>query len=206
MGCARRQEHPCRGAACDQINMRWTVFRRFAISCLSCWLCALPAIARTRPHYGGALLVETAGDPWQRPDGLARRLVFDGLTRIDANGSVQPALAVGWEIRQRRSSLAVPSASGRAFSRRLAADLDSRCRLAQSQLPATAHGPRFMRSAHRLCLPPTADAQSARSACGRRVSDFARRRGGWYNTARQHRNRPISGRCLRQWRAVTQGK
>lgn len=72
------------------------MFRRFAISCVLL-VCALPTIARTRPHYGGALLVETAGDPWQRPDGLARRLVFDGLTRIDANGSVQPALAVGWE-------------------------------------------------------------------------------------------------------------
>jgi MarR-like DNA-binding transcriptional regulator SgrR of sgrS sRNA len=76
--------------------MRWTVFRRFAISCVLL-VCALPAVARTRPHYGGALRVETAGDPWQLPDGFARRLVFDGLTRIDANGSVQPALAVGWE-------------------------------------------------------------------------------------------------------------
>lgn len=72
------------------------MFRRFAISCVLL-VCALPAIARTRPRYGGALRVETAGDPWQRPDGLARRLVYDGLTRIDAKGSVQPALAVGWE-------------------------------------------------------------------------------------------------------------
>ncbi len=72
------------------------MFRRFAISSVLL-VCALPAIARTRPHYGGALRVEIAGDPWQRPDGIARRLIFDGLTRIDANGSVQPALAVGWE-------------------------------------------------------------------------------------------------------------
>ena len=72
------------------------MFRHLAISCVLL-VCALPAVARTRPHYGGALRVETQGDPWQRPDGIARRLVYDGLTRIDANGSVQPALAVGWE-------------------------------------------------------------------------------------------------------------
>lgn len=56
---------------------------------------ALPttARARTRPHYGGALRVETAGDPMV----FARRLIYDGLTRIDADGSVQPALATGWE-------------------------------------------------------------------------------------------------------------
>jgi len=72
------------------------VLRRSAISFLLL-ACALTAIARTRPHYGGTLHVETAGDPWQRPNGIARRLVLDGLTRIDANGSVQPALATGWE-------------------------------------------------------------------------------------------------------------
>ena len=72
------------------------MFRRFAISFLLL-AGALTAIARTRPHYGGTLYVETAGDPWQRPNGIARRLVFDGLTRIDANGSVQSALATGWE-------------------------------------------------------------------------------------------------------------
>ena len=54
---------------------------------------AMPAPARTRPHYGGVLRVETAGDPMT----IARRLIYDGLTRIDADGSVQPALATGWE-------------------------------------------------------------------------------------------------------------
>jgi len=58
---------------------------------------ALPAAARTRPHYGGTLHVEIEGEPWQRPDGLARRLVYDGLTVLDGNGSVQPALAIAWE-------------------------------------------------------------------------------------------------------------
>ncbi len=58
---------------------------------------ALAALARTRPHYGGTLRVEIEGDPWQRPDGLARRLVYDGLTQLDANGTVRPALALSWE-------------------------------------------------------------------------------------------------------------
>lgn len=71
------------------------MFRRFAISWMILAL-ALPAAARTRPHYGGTLHVETEGDPWQRPDGVARRLVFDGLTSLDASGTVRPALATQW--------------------------------------------------------------------------------------------------------------
>lgn len=72
------------------------MLRRFAISCLLAAL-ALPAWARTRPHYGDTLRVEIEGDPWQRPRGLARRLVLDGLTRRDADGAARPALAVQWE-------------------------------------------------------------------------------------------------------------
>jgi MarR-like DNA-binding transcriptional regulator SgrR of sgrS sRNA len=41
--------------------------------------------------------VEIEGDPWQRPNGIARRLVFDGLTTLDASGAEQSALALGWE-------------------------------------------------------------------------------------------------------------
>jgi MarR-like DNA-binding transcriptional regulator SgrR of sgrS sRNA len=62
---------------------------------------ALPAAARTRPHYGGALRIEVEGDAWtqggQQRGGLARRLVLDGLTRMDADGVARPALAVRWE-------------------------------------------------------------------------------------------------------------
>jgi ABC-type transport system substrate-binding protein len=76
--------------------MRWTVLRRFAISLLLAAL-ALPCLARTRPHYGGTLRVEIEGDPWQQPDGIARRLVLDGLTVLDATGAVRPALATQWE-------------------------------------------------------------------------------------------------------------
>jgi len=72
------------------------VLRRFAISCLLATL-ALPAAARTRPHYGGTVRVKIEGDPWQRPDGLPRRLIFDGLTTLDRDGTVRPALAVEWE-------------------------------------------------------------------------------------------------------------
>lgn len=72
------------------------MLRQAAISCLIAAL-ALPAVARTRPHYGGTLRVEIAGEPWQRPGGLARRLVFDGLTSIGEDGLPQPALAVDWK-------------------------------------------------------------------------------------------------------------
>lgn len=76
--------------------MRWTVLRRFAISCVLTAM-TLAATARTRPHYGGTLRVETAGDAWERPDGIARRLVYDGLTQLDLSGAVRPALASSWE-------------------------------------------------------------------------------------------------------------
>jgi peptide/nickel transport system substrate-binding protein len=55
------------------------------------------AYAHTRPHYGGTLRVETQGDPWQAPDSIGRRLVFDSLTRVDSSGAVLPALAVRWK-------------------------------------------------------------------------------------------------------------
>jgi peptide/nickel transport system substrate-binding protein len=55
------------------------------------------AWGRTRPHYGGTLHVEVEGDAWQGADGLAHRLVFDGLTSLDADGAVQPALAASWK-------------------------------------------------------------------------------------------------------------
>ncbi len=58
---------------------------------------ALPAAARTRPHYGGTLSAETAADPWQKPGGAARRLVFDGLTRVSSSGQLRPALAASWK-------------------------------------------------------------------------------------------------------------
>ena len=76
------------------------MLRQVAISCLIFSL-PIPALARTRPHYGGTLRVEIAGDAWpmtgQQHGGLARRLALDGLTRIDADGAARPALAVRWE-------------------------------------------------------------------------------------------------------------
>jgi MarR-like DNA-binding transcriptional regulator SgrR of sgrS sRNA len=57
---------------------------------------ALPGAARTRPHYGGTLRIEVEGDPWKAPGGIARRLVMDGLTRMNADGVARPALAVRW--------------------------------------------------------------------------------------------------------------
>jgi peptide/nickel transport system substrate-binding protein len=43
------------------------------------------------------LHVEIEGDPWQRTDGIARRLVFDGLTSLGANDAIEPSLAISWE-------------------------------------------------------------------------------------------------------------
>jgi MarR-like DNA-binding transcriptional regulator SgrR of sgrS sRNA len=60
----------------------------------------MPASARTRPHYGGTVRVEIDGEPWPQNvtqrGGLARRLVFDGLTSMDAGGALRPALALRW--------------------------------------------------------------------------------------------------------------
>ena len=74
---------------------------------------SLPAMARTRPHYGGTLRVEIEGDPWQRPDGPARRLVYDGLTQLDPTGARAARAGVDLGTGQQQSSLAV-SAAGRA--------------------------------------------------------------------------------------------
>ncbi|MFP5230318.1 MAG: ABC transporter substrate-binding protein [Acidobacteriota bacterium] len=57
----------------------------------------LSAAARTRPHYGGTLRIETQADAWQMSDGIARRLVLDTLTTVSDAGGVQAALAVRWE-------------------------------------------------------------------------------------------------------------
>ncbi len=70
--------------------------RPFVISSLVVCL-TLSAGARTRSHYGGALRIETRSDPWRVPDGIARKLVFDGLTRLDDSGVVVPGLAIRWE-------------------------------------------------------------------------------------------------------------
>ena len=72
------------------------MLRRIAISCLVAAL-ALPAAARTRPHYGGTLRVEVESDPWQRPGGLARQLVLDGLTAMSPEGTAAPDLAIEWK-------------------------------------------------------------------------------------------------------------
>jgi peptide/nickel transport system substrate-binding protein len=72
------------------------VLRRSAISLLLV-LAAVAGHTRTRPHYGGTLRVEIEGDPWQQPNGIARRLVYSGLTRMDSGGFVEPALSVEWK-------------------------------------------------------------------------------------------------------------
>jgi peptide/nickel transport system substrate-binding protein len=73
------------------------MLRRCVISLAALAALAFPAHARTRPRYGGTLRIETQSDPWQIPDGLARRLVLDTLTTLSDSGVAQAALAVRWE-------------------------------------------------------------------------------------------------------------
>jgi len=71
------------------------VLRQAAISCLIAVL-ALPAVARTRPHYGGTLRVEVEGDGSKSSNGLIWRLEMDGLTQFGVDGTPRPALAIRW--------------------------------------------------------------------------------------------------------------
>ena len=98
------------------------MLRRFAISffLLSVAICAW---GRTRPHYGGTLRVEIAGDPWQQPGGIARRLVYDGLTQLDPDGALRPALALSWESDGNNHRWQFRLRLWRAFSRWVAVDV-----------------------------------------------------------------------------------
>jgi len=72
------------------------VLRRSAISFLLV-LVGISGWARTRPHYGGTLRVEIAGDGVTSLDATLLHLVLDGLTRTGSDGSLQPALATEWK-------------------------------------------------------------------------------------------------------------
>ena len=69
--------------------------RRILVACVLVTMTAAVE-ARTRPHYGGTLRIEVEGDPLQKPDGIALRLMLDGLTRVDTEGAVRPSLAIRW--------------------------------------------------------------------------------------------------------------
>jgi len=73
-----------------------TPWRGWGTLCLVLLSLALPAAARTRPHYGGTLRVEIEGDALPQHGGLARRLMLDGLTRMGTDGTARPGLAVRW--------------------------------------------------------------------------------------------------------------
>lgn len=90
------------------------MFRRLATSCLFAAFIT-PIAARTRPHFGDAIRVEVAGDPLAVPAGIARRLMLDGLTTLGPNGSIQPALAVGWQSDDRNHRWQFSLRSGVTF-------------------------------------------------------------------------------------------
>jgi peptide/nickel transport system substrate-binding protein len=63
---------------------------------------ALAAMAEMRPRYGDTLRIETRSAAFLTPssygaDDTLSRLVFDTLTTVDANGTVEPAVATSWQ-------------------------------------------------------------------------------------------------------------
>lgn len=82
--------------------MRHTCLRWLAASSLL--IIAMCASAATRPRYGGTLRISTSDaltslDPGEDDSVLRRnvtRLIFDTLTVLDENGTVQPSLADSW--------------------------------------------------------------------------------------------------------------
>jgi MarR-like DNA-binding transcriptional regulator SgrR of sgrS sRNA len=72
------------------------VLRSFAVISLVAALLA-PAVARTRPRYGGTLRIETRSDPLKAPDGIARKLLFDNLVEVTSDWHTVPKLAVNWQ-------------------------------------------------------------------------------------------------------------
>ena len=78
-----------------QTNTRWTVLRRFAISFLLVLVCDLRGEERgriTAARCAWRLRAIRGKGGWH---GTAAGL--DGLTALDANGFVSPALAVDWQ-------------------------------------------------------------------------------------------------------------
>ena len=86
--------------------MRLTVSRWLAIVSLVIAL-AMTAAARTRPHYGGTLRVESQADALKSPDAPARRLLFDTLTQTDASGE----LCRAWPCAGRRKAATIAGSS-----------------------------------------------------------------------------------------------
>src|SRR2546423_9688932 len=73
----------------------------------SCVLLAAPAVGGTRPHYGGALRIESRDvltsldDICAAPNTVLKQQLaenlFDRLTRVDESGSPLPSLATAWK-------------------------------------------------------------------------------------------------------------
>jgi MarR-like DNA-binding transcriptional regulator SgrR of sgrS sRNA len=79
--------------------MKRTAFQWLVISSLLVTTVVVTG-ARTRPRYGGTLRVEVSGSLWD-PNGVARSLTTESLTKVDEQGRVQPWLAMTWESQNR---------------------------------------------------------------------------------------------------------
>src|SRR5690348_5243040 len=88
--------------------MKLMCSRSLAIKCLLLGLliAAPPARARTRPHYGGSIVIELREPAMELDPASAQTspeiraqilpLLFETLTTLDDHGTARPLLASGW--------------------------------------------------------------------------------------------------------------
>src|SRR4051812_39341191 len=89
-------------------------------------LFANPALAGTRPHYGGTLHVQSRDavtsidGMWTQPNTVLRQqlsyLLFDRLTTVDDHATPQPSLATSWKTDAQQRVWKIQPRKDAAFS------------------------------------------------------------------------------------------
>src|SRR4051812_19177728 len=79
---------------------------RSLLSIVISFLLLAPALAGTRPHYGGTLRLQSRDNVtslenvWRSPSSVLRqqlaRMLFDRLTEVDDAGNAKSSLAISW--------------------------------------------------------------------------------------------------------------